>query len=134
MARKRKVRGATLYDISANSAAEELYRPVDIVWDTICELFYPSGVPTHPKSLRSHVNAIVAGLKELGATPEEIRRRRQRWPELFPRAIVTAQALLKHWDLLAEPAKVCRNHAWRPIMPKDGTVQTCENCGKRQVY
>lgn len=79
--------------------------PRDPIWDILVDLFYPSGVPTHPKSIRIHLNAIVMGFRSLpGATPKEICQRKIRYENdpKWSTVICTPQALLTHWDQFRE--------------------------------
>lgn len=72
-------------------------RAPDPIWDTVAELFYPSGVPP---GLSKKLGAVVRDLKALGATPDGIRTRHTNavaaeWDAFGPEAIVNA------WDRLA---------------------------------
>lgn len=49
---------------------------------------------------RGPLNTAVKQLREVGATPAEVRRRAQNWPGLFERATLTPPALAKHWPQL----------------------------------
>jgi hypothetical protein len=55
-------------------------------------------------SQRSHLGKCVKELKEVGATPEDIRARAGRYREVMPRADLTPAALVKHWGRL-EPVR-----------------------------
>lgn len=63
------------------------------------------------KQARGSMNAAVAQLRNVGATPESVRERAGNWPNLFDRATLTPPALAKHWPQLAQ--------ARAPSKPKD---------------
>jgi len=145
----RKPRTPTLFDPDATAFAMRAQEPhvtmeprvpsdrlPDLIWETVCELWYPSGVPTHPKSTRAHVNGVVRGLRSIGATPAEIRVRANQWATVFPSAACTAQGVLNQWDRLAVPKQsLCRGlHNWHPVAPPAGTVRTCRKCGATEIY
>ena len=77
-------------------------RKPDPIWDVVAELWYPSGVPPSEKT---SVGKVVADLKAIGATPEEIRTRKARHLEEWPTLTCTPRSLVKHWDQFAEPAR-----------------------------
>lgn len=73
-------------------------RPPDPIWDTVVEIFHPSGLP---ETARARVGQAVKDFKAKGATPDDIRTRYQHavaeWPTVGP------EGVLKHWDRLARP-------------------------------
>ena len=77
-------------------------REPDPIWDEIAKIFYASNVPT---GQRSSVGAVVRDLKEMKATPSQIRSHvgymRQQWG---PKITVTMQAVVKHWAEFTESA------------------------------
>lgn len=73
------------------------------IWDTLAQLFHPSGVPT---SMRAALGAVVRDLRALGATPDSIKARHAAIPADW--GVVTPQCLVKHWDTLANPPKQVR--------------------------
>lgn len=110
----------------------------DPLWDTMAALFYGGKVPSHPRNLRTYINGIYHGLVDVGATPEELKRRYHRWPKLYPSVPVTPMAVLKNWHTLAPPPEetTCGRtpHAWDTHSPIDGQVRTCLRCGKKEIY
>ena len=72
-------------------------RKPDPIWDTVAELWYPSGVP---KSQTNAVGRIVSDLKSLGATRQTLLERRSRMIAAWtPKGVeCTARALVNHWD------------------------------------
>ena len=83
-------------------------RQPDPIWDTVAELFF-GGTVAEPDA--THVGKIVKGLKAHGATPAEIKRRRDLYLFRWPNVSCTADALLKHWSHLGapDPPKVFKN-------------------------
>lgn len=71
-------------------------RPANPLWDALVDAFGPASTDTR----RKFYGKTVAELKQVGATPEQVTQRvaeaRRRWRRQF-----TPQALLKHWDDLA---------------------------------
>lgn len=82
------------------STTKKTARVRNEIWDTVCDVY---GFKPVTKNEQSRVGKIVRDLKLKGATPDDIRTRaghyRQRWPKMS----FTPEALLKHWDSLAEP-------------------------------
>ena len=83
-------------------AAERKPREPNPIWDTVVAMWYPEGVPT---SQRKAVGRIFADLKELGATPDEIRRRHAEHVAKWPEMTCTARSVVKNWGLFAPGAK-----------------------------
>ena len=83
-------------------------RAPDPIWDTVAELFF-GGTVAPPDY--THVGKIVKAMKEHGAIPAEIRRRRDLYLFRWPNVSCTADALLKHWSHLGapDPPKVFKN-------------------------
>lgn len=52
-------------------------------------------------SYRGAFGKAVKDLVKVGATPDEVHRRAENWPSLFPQATLTPPALAKHWAQLA---------------------------------
>jgi hypothetical protein len=86
----------------------------DEIWDAAVERFYPSGVPA---GQRTHVNRMVWDLRDMGATPEKLRLRLERYPEALPGCLCTLQAIVNHWDTLRparpKPQPGVDPEAWR---------------------
>lgn len=95
-------------------------RPRDEIWDALLALF-PAPVLT--KTQRGAYNAAVKELKQLGATPAEIRRRAERWGHVFPRATLTPNALVKHWHRLVTGTTKA-NYGPNVPPPEDPAVAT----------
>lgn len=87
-------------------------RPRCPIWDAVVAIWFPSELS---KGDRSRIGQVVASLKTKGATPDEIRLRKQRhekqWPKLDE---ATPESVAKHWDrfgpkarnpLMGEPVK-----------------------------
>lgn len=62
----------------------------------------------------SRIGAVVSGLREHGATPDEVRRRRQVYSEVWPGIDCTPEALLKHWDRMASAASEVDDYSKLP--------------------
>lgn len=73
------------------------------VWDTVVDIWFKDGVAT---SLRPKIGKIVRDFKDLGAEPDEIRKRydnyRARWPDMA----CTPEGLVKHWSQFGAGAGV----------------------------
>jgi len=52
---------------------------------------------------RGSVNGALKQLREVGASPEQVKTRAKRFADYFPDATLTPPALAKHWGLLARP-------------------------------
>lgn len=83
-------------------------RPPNPLWDALQAVFYPSGIAPGQEK---HVGALVRDFKAKGATPDEIRKRADRYKKAWPDYACTPNALLEHWD---EFAPKTRN----PLMPE----------------
>jgi len=72
-----------------------------------------------PDEARGSYNAAVAGLRKVGATPQEVRRRApQAW------FTVTPGALLRHWAELRGGSR----------RPKPQLTEPCSDCGGREAH
>lgn len=85
----------------------------NLIWDAICEIF---GLDPVTKSETTRIGRVVRDLKLKKATPEEIRIRYQRYRSEWPKVSCTPEALLKHWDQLAQdsPSAKTQRHAAPP--------------------
>jgi DNA-binding transcriptional ArsR family regulator len=72
-------------------------RDRDAVWDALVEAI---GGSPETASARGAWNRAASELREIGATPEEIRRRVRRYRETWPKVSLTPNALAKHWSSL----------------------------------
>jgi hypothetical protein len=70
----------------------------DVVWDVLVEIL---GQP-QTKTERGKRNDAVKQLKDVGATPAEIRRRHGNGRRMWPEVTITDQALVKHWTTLGQ--------------------------------
>lgn len=64
------------------------------IWDTVAELWFGGNVA---KPHATRVGKVVRDLKDLQATPDEIRRRRKALAHKWPNVDVTPESLVKHW-------------------------------------
>lgn len=87
-------------EASAEPSQKKPDRPRDPIWDTLMEV---CGIDTSaiPKSARGGYNRAVKELREVGATPDQIKSRAQRWHKVYSGATLTPPALVKHWASLA---------------------------------
>ena len=87
-------------EASAEPYQKKPDRPRDPIWDTLMEV---CGIETTaiPQSARGGYNRAVKELKEVGATPDQIRNRASRWHKVYSGATLTPTALVKHWASLA---------------------------------
>ncbi len=70
-------------------------RPRDLIFERVCELWFPSGVsPTD----RTRIGKVVRDLKAHHATPDEIDARLARYRRDEPTWTDSPEALAKHWD------------------------------------
>jgi len=74
-------------------------RPRDPLWDTLVDEL--GDVAT--KDERGIRNRALKQLREIGATPEDIRRRCHAYRVQWPKVSLTASALVKHWSALKAP-------------------------------
>jgi len=85
-------------DIPRPAARPRKPRKPDPIWDAVAALQYPpNGVV--PKGSRTWIGGVVRDLRELDATPAEIRRRWRNIPKDWKGS--TVKALVKHWATLA---------------------------------
>lgn len=73
--------------------------------------------PNLPQPTRKRLGKLVASLKEIGATPEDVAERAKQYPHVMPKGtILTLAALVNHWSRCA-PVKLKTSHAsheeWR---------------------
>jgi hypothetical protein len=68
------------------------------------ELFNPSGEPM-TRTERSNYGRVVRNLKEVGATPEEVRLRADRFRAKYGQDYLTINALDSNWTKLAQEQK-----------------------------
>lgn len=81
-------------NIEPSSAA----RPRDELWDTVVDVF---GYNDKMTSLeRGRINKALKSLREVSATPEEIRRRAAMYRKQFPDVAFTPLALASNWSQL----------------------------------
>lgn len=71
-------------------------RKPDELWDTLVELFGGSATGVE----RGRWNKALAGLREAGATPEQLRAAALAYRRVFPDAAMTAMALAANWTTL----------------------------------
>jgi len=76
----------------------------DAIWDTVVAIWHPSliGVVKLGLKMARAVGAESQALRDVGATPDEIRKRWPRCQERYPGA-TTSYCLAKHWDEFAKP-------------------------------
>lgn len=71
----------------------------DLLWEVVLEVCGIEGPIT--ASARGAYNRAVKDLRQVGATPEDVRLRAGRYRTMFPRASLTPTALSKWWPMLA---------------------------------
>jgi hypothetical protein len=71
-------------------------------WDAVVAVFFADGVP---EGMRSTVGKLAAGFKKLGATEDEIRKRRTRIRDAWGAGTDTARSVLNHWGEFTEDAR-----------------------------
>lgn len=72
-------------------------RARNLIWDCLCEVF---GLKPVTRSEKTRLGKAVREYTEKSATPEEIRIRASRYQQQWPSVAFTAEAVLKHWDLM----------------------------------
>lgn len=83
------------------------------IWDAFVELL---GYEPQTKDERSLWGRRVKELKEVGATPDEIRKRGQAWRRKYPSTALTINVLPKWWGALgAQPLNGAVPQAWDAI-------------------
>lgn len=86
------------------SGCGRMNRPRDLTWEALLEVC--GAGPGMTKSERGRYNKAVKELKEVGATPDQIRQRAQRYRNKWPNLTVTPTALTAHWSSLSPPKRV----------------------------
>lgn len=76
----------------------KLPRKTDPIWDTVTALF---NLPTVTASQKGRVGKLVVEFKAMGATPDDIRIRAERYRLAWPKVTCTPEALAKHWSAFA---------------------------------
>ncbi len=64
------------------------------------------------KSARGQLNRAAKELREVGATPDEIRAKAKAYLRKYPNAAITPTALTKHWSSFHTPGNTERKSAW----------------------
>ncbi len=75
-------------------------RQPDPLWDTVAALWF-GGTVARPHATRA--GKLVRDLRDLGATPDEVRLRHERYRTTWPKATASGEALIKHWHNFSEP-------------------------------
>lgn len=104
-------RSKTAGEAKASPARERAKKPPDLLWDVFDEQL--GKVET--KSERGRRNSAVKELREIGATPEELRRRIRRYRREWPDITISEKAITGNWTTLAGPAQKPRTaqaEAW----------------------
>ena len=74
---------------------------------------------TLTKTGRGPINRAVAELREIGATPEQVKARATTWAKQYPDAHLTPMALTKHWAALAPAKTERRESVWDTYNPPE---------------
>lgn len=98
--KKEKITSSSSRSKRAVAAADaggkrEVSKPLDPIWDALCEA--TNTIPVL-KAERSKRGGVVKELKSVGATPQQVLARAARYRVLFPNATLTDTALAKHWS------------------------------------
>lgn len=93
-------------------------RPANPIWDTLVELF-----ALDSKVHATRLGKISRDLKNLKATPNEIRIRRARYLSAWPQAECSPEALVKHWGRFASDAKSNERQALLDAIDKAGVMK-----------
>jgi len=82
--------------------------------DTFDVLAEVCGISTDnlTKSARGQLNRAAKELREVGATPDEIRAKAKAYIRKYPNAAITPTALTKHWSSFHTPGNTERKSAW----------------------
>lgn len=87
----------------------------DRLFEAVCEVCGIDWEHELTASMRGPVNKAVKNVREVGATPEEVRVRAERYKDKFEHAALTPSALAKNWALLAEPVANRRRAAGQNV-------------------
>lgn len=80
-------------------AKRSCFRPTDPLWEAlVAELGEPA-----TKSERGRFNAALKELREIQATPDDVRRRCRAYRRQWPNVTLTPQALVSNWTRFAPP-------------------------------
>jgi hypothetical protein len=96
----------------------------DPLWDALiggCGIVGP-----FTKSARGAYNEAVAQLRQIGASPEEVKARIAQYRGAYPRATATPSAVARHWGELGTPVGVQGN-------PRDARLKTGHQPGPQKV-
>lgn len=100
----------------AAAPRERAPRPKDELFEAMV-----SEIGVNPATLtgseRGRINKALKELREVGATPEELRGRAAAYRAKFPDVVVTATALSANWSML--------------VSKRTAKKDLCENCGQR---
>lgn len=86
--------------MSENAAAKQIKR--DRLWEALVEVCRADATQM-TKSERGRYNKALKELREVGATPDQIRSRAARWRGKYPELELTPTALTAQWSALAPP-------------------------------
>lgn len=103
----REGKGASL----ASNASTREEPPRDEIFEAVaraCGINWRNGIT---KTARGNLNEACKQLRDVNATPTQVRQRAANWPSVFPDATLTPTALAKWWPQL--------EHAKPPPKPKD---------------
>ena len=93
MIRSEKKKAALSPPPASGGKPKRAWKP-DPIWDAVCEVF---GFKTVPYSQRTRLGKVVRDLREMSATPEEIRDRHRRAVAAWKGAEFGPEAIVKHW-------------------------------------
>lgn len=74
-------------------------RPRDFLWEALVEVC-AANADEMTKNERGKFNAALKQLRDVGATPDEIRRRAWQWKQEYPNIQITPTALCNRWSSL----------------------------------
>ncbi len=117
--------------LASKEETEPKARKRDPIWDAVVEVTKED--PTTAPS-RSRRGKVVQGLKDAGATADEIRRRAKLYHKEWPDITLTDTALINHWDKFAPgppPKPECPECHLRGA--HDAECSRAKNSGKKET-
>lgn len=83
-------------------------RKQDLLWDELVKVC-DADASEMTKNERGKFNAALKQLRDVGATPEEIRRRAWQWKQEYPNIAITPTALCNRWSSLKPKNRYARS-------------------------
>lgn len=109
-----------------------MVRPRDLLWEALVEVC-GADADEMTKNERGKYNAALKQLKDVNATPEQLRARAARYKREYPNISLTPTALCNRWSSLKPPPAPASNPPPEPepvVECRHGVKGPCPECRK----